>query len=257
MMPRFFLSLATVLFVTVSSGYAAPELESKDSFAADYKALRKRFIELKAEPDRDQVAALVEDVRKLIKRSDGEESAWSALVAVNALLGDQEHEAILREALALKGPGYGYVIAQAKEQLWRFDHVGHPLELKFEAHDGREVDLQKMKGKVVLIYFCAGWCPPCRKIAPVVKGVYEKFHGQGFEVIGMSFELTEKEFLDYTKAQAFPWPQQFNEKWNQEFATKNFIRGLPTGWLIDKKGNLIDITALEDLEAKVKKRLAE
>ena len=33
--------------------------------------------------------------------------------------------------------------------------VGQPADVKFTAADGRKVDLAKMRGKVVLLYFCA------------------------------------------------------------------------------------------------------
>ncbi len=33
--------------------------------------------------------------------------------------------------------------------------VGQPINLKFTAADGRKVDLAQMRGKVVLLYFCA------------------------------------------------------------------------------------------------------
>ena len=40
----------------------------------------------------------------------------------------------------------------------QLDRVGKPLALKYSAVDGREVDLEKMRGKVVLVDFWATWC---------------------------------------------------------------------------------------------------
>ncbi len=137
-------------------------------------------------------------------------------------------------------------------------HVGNPVEIKFTAADGSEVDLAKLKGKVVLIDFWATWCAPCVEEIPHLKEVYQKYHDKGFEVIGISFESADgkDKMMKFTKDKGMPWPQYYDGKgWNNTFGRKYSIEAIPTMWLIDKQGNLADSTARENLAAKVEKLL--
>jgi len=126
-----------------------------------------------------------------------------------------------------------------------------PLDLKFTAIDGRQVDLSKMRGKVVLIDFWATWCPPCRVAGPDILKAYKKYHDQGFEVIGVSVDSDKQGLLDTVKQEGFPWPQYFDGKGiDNEIASKYDIEIFPTLWLIDKKGirvgdNFFDLWATD------------
>lgn len=54
------------------------------------------------------------------------------------------------------------------------------------------------------------------------------------------------------------WPQHFDGKgWENQFAVKYGIFGVPTMWLLDRRGNLRDVEARGDLERRVKALLSE
>ena len=154
------------------------------------------------------------------------------------------------------------VISQAKAELNKIkierDGIEEPPEIVFEALDGRTVDLSKMKGKVVLIEFWATWCGPCVDEIPIIKKVYDKFQRRGFEVIGISLDRDRKKLETYVNENNIPWPQFFDEKGGKNRLAKKYgIRGIPTLWLVDKQGNLVDMEARKNLEEKVKKYLAQ
>ena len=71
----------------------------------------------------------------------------------------------------------------ANEVLVKIGRVGKPLDIKFKAVDGREIDLTGMKGKVVLVDFWATWCAPCMQDLPNVKSAYDKLSPKGFETV--------------------------------------------------------------------------
>ncbi len=87
-----------------------------------------------------------------------------------------------------------------------------PVELKFTAVNGQEVDLAKLRGKVVLLDFWASNIPPCIPEVPGTVSVYQKYHDQGFEIVGISCDRDKKELLDFTKNNGMVWPQYFDGK---------------------------------------------
>ena len=142
----------------------------------------------------------------------------------------------------------------------KFDRLNKPIDLKFTAVDGREVDIQKLKGKVVLIDFWATWCGPCIAELPNVIKAYEKLNPKGFEIVGISFDReNDKEKLEkFVVDRKMPWPQFFDGKyWSNTFGREFGINSIPAMWLVDKKGVLRDLNARGKLEEKVEKLLAE
>jgi thiol-disulfide isomerase/thioredoxin len=138
------------------------------------------------------------------------------------------------------------------------DRVGKPLAIRFTAVDGRPVDLEKLRGKVVLVDFWATWCVPCVREVPRVKAVYEKLHGKGFEIVGISFDEKKGALQSFVEKEKITWPQYFDGKgWGNQFGAQFGIESIPTMWLLDKKGLLRHVDARHDLEAKVQKLLAE
>jgi peroxiredoxin len=138
------------------------------------------------------------------------------------------------------------------------DRVGKPLDIQFTAFDGREVDLSKMKGKVVLVDFWATWCRPCVGELPNVKAAYEKLHDRGFEIVSISLDSEKDALTKFLAKEQMPWPQYFDGlEWKNKFAVKFGIQAIPTMWLVDKQGNLRDVEPRDGLEEHVEALLKE
>ena len=134
-----------------------------------------------------------------------------------------------------------------------------PVDLKFTATDGKEIDLANFRGKVVLVDFWASWCGPCIGEMPNVVSTYQKLHGKGFEILGISLDQDKEAMEAALKKHDMTWTQYFDGAgWQNKISTSFGISSIPAAWLIDKKGMLRE-TGLrgEALGAGVEKLLAE
>lgn len=126
--------------------------------------------------------------------------------------------------------------------------VGKRMNLEFTAFDGREVDLSKLVGKVVLIDFWASWCGPCIEEIPTLREAYKKHAPNGFEIIGISMDSKKLPFQRAIAEEKITWPQICDQdNWVKNLTDKIGVDEIPAMWLIDRKGIIRDIKAHENL----------
>ena len=100
--------------------------------------------------------------------------------------------------------------------------------------DGEEITLSKLKGTVVLLDFWATWCPPCRRSIPVFVEMYNKYHEQGFTVLGISTE--DKSVLTkYRDENNIPYPILLG---TNEVGRLFEVSAIPKILILDKKGEI-------------------
>ena len=123
----------------------------------------------------------------------------------------------------------------------KYDLWGKPVtDFSATDLDGNPISLQDYRGKVVLLDFWAVWCGFCIAEMPNLKSVYDTYKDQGFEIIAISLDDTEKELQDYIKENDIQWRQIFDGAMGADSLVRQYgIRGIPEQWLIDRDGKLI------------------
>ena len=105
--------------------------------------------------------------------------------------------------------------------------------------DDKPHALHDYRGKVVLINFWATWCPPCRKEMPALEALYQKLGSESFAVLAVNqWEDADHVFAYTGDLNVFPtFPILFDPE--SAISEKYGVKGLPTSFLIDKKGQLV------------------
>lgn len=136
---------------------------------------------------------------------------------------------------------------------------GTAPDFSLTGFDGRNVTLNQLRGKVVIINFWASWCLPCREEAAYLENTWRKYQDQGVVFIGVDYVDTEKEARAYI--QEFDITYINGPDLGTRISQAYNIKGVPETFYVDKKGQLhgLDIGPLKapDLDNKIDELLAE
>jgi thiol-disulfide isomerase/thioredoxin len=213
-----------------------------DAIEQRIEAFQKQFGDVPLSGKTTGTSILRQEQIELLKAS-GDKSLYDALLAKLAADPDPEIVAVAKKDQAGE-------TAQA-------DLKSKPVDLAFTALDGSKVDLATLRGKVVLIDFWATWCPPCRAEVPDVVATYAKFHGKGFDIVGISLDQDKSALQTYIADNHMTWPQYFDGKgWDNAISSRFGIGEVPTMWLVGKDGKLATTNGRDDLAGQVAKLLA-
>lgn len=137
-----------------------------------------------------------------------------------------------------------------------------------EDSDGNVLSLNQFKGKTVLLDFGAAWCVPCKKEIPEIKRIYDKYHSEGLEIIGVSFDKDETSWKENIKTEKLNWHHIYegmnNVRREGSISKSYYVQPIPAYILIDENGIIIDRyrgadkddKSINDLEEKLKTLLA-
>ena len=117
---------------------------------------------------------------------------------------------------------------------------GKPVVISGALLNGGHLNTATWKGKVVVIDFWATWCPWCRAEMPGIEKLYQRYHGQGLEIVGVPLSDTAAAVRPYLKANPkAAWPEVFDKgAGNAALAQKLGVSAFPAQCVIDRRGIL-------------------
>jgi peroxiredoxin len=82
---------------------------------------------------------------------------------------------------------------------------------------------------------------PCMALMPELKALYEKWHQQGLEIVGISLDRDVEAMQKVCKSKSLTWPQVIvpdDEKVRALWQEASGISGIPRVLLLDQRGIL-------------------
>ncbi len=123
------------------------------------------------------------------------------------------------------------------ESVQQYRHKPLPAFSFYNIKKARQESLNDYRGKLILVNIWATWCGPCRREMPDLNRLYVEYHIKGLEVLAISDENINT-INKYLSEHSF------------EFVTGNFMQinsplaqigTRPVSFLVDQKGNVIDV----------------
>lgn len=118
--------------------------------------------------------------------------------------------------------------------------LGTPA-IDFNCQDlqGESWNLEKVKGKIVLLRFWADWCPYCRYEMPIIDKYYQRLKKEGFLVLAVNVKQSAEVALAFIAQLDITFPVPLDP--DGSFAKRYGVYAIPTNFLIDREGVIREI----------------
>lgn len=134
----------------------------------------------------------------------------------------------------------GLALKQKMEDMQQVNIGGMAPNFELTTPDGKKLSLYDLRGHIVLLDFWASWCGPCLAEVPNLKAIYEKYHGKGLEILGVSLDEKEAAWKGAIERKGLTWQHVSSLKgWKCPVAQRFKVTGIPRMYIIDAQGKII------------------
>ncbi|HEX4984460.1 MAG TPA: TlpA disulfide reductase family protein [Burkholderiales bacterium] len=138
---------------------------------------------------------------------------------------------LVTAVLAVAALGGGLYAGSARQQA--------PADVTFIGVKGEKFSMSSLKGKVVLVNFWATSCTACMHEMPKIVQTHEKYSDRGLETVAvaMSYDPPDRVFA-YAQQAKLPFRVTL-DIFGKAMDAFGGIRGTPTTFLVDRRGNIV------------------
>lgn len=131
-----------------------------------------------------------------------------------------------------------------------------PLFFAKNVRTDEVLNLDRFKGKVVLLDFWYLSCMPCRTLMPILEKLQKKFGNQGVVVIGVNVkDVDSKEIVRFLDEQHISYPQFYHV--GELLALDYKLQAFPTTLVLDRnsKVKLMELGWADDIELRLEQAI--
>lgn len=112
-------------------------------------------------------------------------------------------------------------------------------DFQLQMPDSQIMMLSDLKGKAILLNFWQVNCPYCVKEMPYLEQTYRDFSSAGFALVAINVGESTTKVDNFLATRRFSFPNIMD--FNITVSNIYNVRYLPTTYLIDKAGNIVDV----------------
>ena len=117
-----------------------------------------------------------------------------------------------------------------------------PFTVDFTLPDvlGKVVRLSDLRGQPVLLNLWATWCYPCREEMPSMNALYKDYRAKGLAIVAIAMDEGGKPVVaPFMQAYGLTFPVLLDPQ--NMLGTRLQVPGIPTSYLLDKRGRIIGL----------------
>ena len=112
-------------------------------------------------------------------------------------------------------------------------------DFTLDTMDGGTITLSDLRGQAVLVNFWATWCPPCRAEMPAIQRVYERFRNQGFTVLAVDLQESDRQVAAFSSSLGLTFPILMDRDGSVFNGYR--VKALPSTFFVDRQGQIRDV----------------